>query len=189
MEIDAYKQDRDSENDSSHMPPYRTPVEKEGSEEEICRNDCYIDENIYESKEGEKHRSWEDFPGNDEVDSRKYISSGEFVYDVVIDGKYRMKYYFQDSAYGCKGFHEKRVDEEIGETGTERLEYDRHKRHDEDILESESLKCSVYPICQTSEEKRVHRYFPEYKSVIYSSFLCYRCHIGLKIGNNWTIFP
>ena len=100
-----------------------------------------------------------------------------------------MKYYFQDGAHSGKGFHEKRVDEEIGETGTQWLEYNRHKCYDEDILESESLKCSVYSVRQTSEENRVHCYFPEYKSVTDPSSLSYRCHIGLKIGNKGYVLP
>lgn len=94
MEVNTDEQNRDSKNDSDYVPPYWIPTEEEGGEEEICRNDCYIDEKIHETKEGKKHWSRENTSRNCEIYGREYISSRKLIDDVVIDGKYRMKYYF-----------------------------------------------------------------------------------------------
>lgn len=116
------------------MPPYWIPIKEEGGEEEICRNDCYINENVHEAKERKKYWSRENTSRNGEIYGREYISSRKFIDDVVIDGKYCMKHYFQESTESGKSFNEKRVYKEIGETCTKRLEDDCHKRYNEDIL-------------------------------------------------------
>lgn len=184
MEIHSDEQDGDPEHDPHYGPPCQAECEEERGEEEICGNDRYIHQEIYEQKERKENRTGQYAPGNGGIDGGEYIAGRDLVYHMIVDRKNGTESYLQDGSHDREGFHHEGIHEEVGETGSERLEYDRQERDDEDILEIQSLKL----VCNGSDHKRSERDLPNHAVIGPRGLYC-GSHIGPEAGSNGSVSP
>jgi hypothetical protein len=75
----------------------------------------------------------------DEIYGGKYVTSREFVDDIIVDCKNGMENHFENRTNDRKSFYHKRIYKKIGESSTKGLKYDCQKCDDEDILKIKSL--------------------------------------------------